>query len=200
MRPAVAHINLLQRSGPARTVTWSLAALLAVTMVAMFYYGSRLQEDSRRATQRRDEVAQQLKLVQARMAVERGEQEKNASTLALRKEIEALQPQAQAAQALIDATRGANAGQADEFGRALAAITGVTEPGLWLTALTVSEAGKRLELFGEARNGASVLRFSRRANESLQPLALRLGSLEMKPAAGGASSAPTAGAVSFHLF
>ena len=51
-----------------------------------------------------------------------------------------------------------------------------------------------------ARNGTSVLRFSRRANESLQPLALRLGSLEMKPAAGGTASAPTAGAVTFHLF
>ena len=28
------------------------------------------------------------------------------------------------------------------------------EPGLWLTALTVSAGGKRMELHGEARNGA----------------------------------------------
>ena len=203
MKPADPHINLLQRSGPARTVSWSLAALLAVTTIAMVYYGSRLQEEARQATRRRDEVAQQLKLVQASLAVATGEQDKNASTLALRKEIDALQPQAQAAQALIDATRGARAGEADEFGRALAAITGIAEPGLWLTALTVSEAGKRLELNGEARNGALVLRFARRANEALQPLALRMGSLEMKPGAGGtapAAPAATAGTVSFHLF
>ena len=79
-------------------------------------------------------------------------------------------------------------------------MTGLNEPGLWLTALTVSAGGKRMELHGEARNGASVLRFARRANESLQPLTLHLDSLELQPAAGGSASAAGSGAVSFRLY
>lgn len=206
MQPAVEHINLLQRSGPERTVAWGLAAVLVVTLTGMAYYGSQLQAAASQATARRDDVAGQLKQVQAQMKADQGEQAKNAGTLALRKEIDALKPQAQAAQALLDAVRAADGGQADEFARALGAITGLAEPGLWLTSLTVSEAGKRLDLNGEARNGAAVLRFARRANEALQPLALRLGSLEMKPAGSGTGAAtavpgaPATGAVAFHLF
>src|SRR5205085_10542808 len=117
------------------------------------------------AVHRRDDVAQQLKQVQARLAAVNGEQVKNANAMALRKEIDALQPQAQQAQSLIDAIRAAEGGRTDEFAKALTAMTGSNEPGLWLTTLTVSSGGKRLELHGEARNGATVLRFARRVNE-----------------------------------
>jgi len=199
MKTAVTHINLLQRTAPAHTVAWALAALLALTVIGMLYYGSQVRSLAQEAMRRRDDVALQLKQLQARIAALNGEQAKNADALALRNEIDALQPQAQAAQALIDALRTAEGGRTDEFTRALTVMTGVNEPGLWLTTLTVSSGGKRLELQGEARNGASVLRFARRANESLQPLTLRLDSLEMQPAAGGAASGAGTGAVSFRL-
>jgi hypothetical protein len=45
-----------------------------------------------------------------------------------------------------------------------------------------------------------VLRFARRANESLRPLTMRLDSLEMQPAAAGAASAAGISAVSFRLY
>jgi len=197
MRTPVTHINLLQRTTPAHTVPWALAGLLAGTVIGMLYYGSQVLSVAREAAQRRDGVAQQVKEVQARIAALTGEQVKNADALALRKEIDALQPQAEVAQTLIDAIR-IQGGRTDEFTRALTAMTGLSEPGLWLTTLTVSAGGKRLELQGEARNGASVLRFARRANESLQPLTLHLDSLEMQPVAGAATGAGT-GAVSFRL-
>ena len=200
MNTAVEHINLLQRSGPERTVAWRLAAVLAATGLGLVYYGSELQAAADHATGRRGVVAAQLKQIKAQMSADQGEQAKSASTLALREEIDALKPQAQTAQALLDAVRAADGGQADEFARALAAITTLAEPGLWLTSLTVSEAGKRLDLSGEARNGASVLRYARRANEALRPLALRLGSLEMKPVSGSTAVPAAAGAVAFHLF
>jgi len=202
MRAPVTHINLLQRTAPMHTTAWALATLLAVTLIGMLYYGSQVRSLAQQATQRRDDAAQQLKQIQARMAALTDEQAKNADAIALRKEIDALQPQVQAAQALID-TLGSEGGRTDEFSRALAAMTGVSEPGLWLTTLTVSAGGKKLELQGEARSGAAVLRFARRANESLQPLTLRMDSLEMQPAAGAAAApglAAAAGAVSFRLY
>jgi hypothetical protein len=199
MSAHVAHINLLQRTAPAHTTAWAMAALLVVTLIGMTYYGSQVRSAASEATQRRDAAAQQLKQMQAQLSALSGAQAKNAGAIALRKEVDAMQPDALAAQALIDALRN-EGGRADEFGRALTALTGVNEPGLWLTTLMVSSGGKKVELQGEARTGASVLRFARRANASLQPLTLRLDSLEMQPAnATGAAALPT-GTVSFRLY
>ena len=199
MKAPVTHINLLQRTAPAHTAAWTLAALLALTVVGTAVYGSKLRSQAREAMNRRDDVAQQLKQVQARLAIQNGEQVKSAATLSLRKEVDALQPQAQLAQTLIDAARNVEGGRTDVFARPLAAMTGLNEPGLWLTALTLSAGGKRLELQGQASNGASVLRYARRANESLQPLTLHLDTLELQPAAVVAVSGAGAG-VSFRLY
>jgi len=200
MKPPVTHINLLQRTAPAHTAAWVLAALLALTIAGTVVHGSQLRSQAQEAMRRRDDVAQQLKQVQARLAIQNGEQVKSATAVALRKEVDALQPQAQLAQALIDAVRHVEGGRTDEFARPLAAMTAVNEPGLWLTALTVSAGGKRLEVQGQASNGASVLRFARRANESLQSLTLHLDSLEVQPAAGAATSGAGTSAVSFRLY
>jgi hypothetical protein len=200
MSAPVTHINLLQRSGPVRAVAWGLAGLMTATVIGVVVYGNQVRAQAQEAVRLRDDVAQQLKQVKARMAIQTGEQASSATALALSKEADALRPQAQVAQALIEAVRNAEGGRTDEFARPLTAMTGLSEPGLWLTALTVSAAGKRLELQGEARNGAAVLRFAHRANESLQPLTLRLDSLEMQPAAAGAASGAANGAVSFRLY
>ena len=197
MTTPVAHINLLQRTAPAHTTAWGLAGLLAITVIGMLYYGNQVRSLAQEAMHRRDAVAQQLKQSQARMSALSGEQARNADALSMQRDIDALQAQAQTAQALIDAV-GTEAGNTDEFARALEAMTGVNEPGLWLTSLSVGAGGRKLELKGEARSGALVLRFARRANESLRPLTMRLNSLEMQPAA--AASAPGISAVSFRLY
>ena len=197
MTTPVAHINLLQRTAPAHTTAWGLVGLLAITVIGMLYYGNQVRSLAQEAVHRRDAVAQQLKQSQARMSALSGEQARNADALSMQRDIDALQAQAQTAQALIDAV-GTEAGNTDEFARALEAMTGVNEPGLWLTSLSVGAGGRKLELKGEARSGALVLRFARRANESLRPLTMRLNSLEMQPAA--AASAPGISAVSFRLY
>ena len=200
MRPPVTHINLLQRTAAVHTVSWALAIMLALTVIGMLVYGNKTRSQVREAVHQRDDVVQQLQQVQSLMAIQSGEQAKSAAAQALRKEADVLQPQARVAQALIDAVRSAEGGRTDEFARPLVAMTGLNEPGLWLTALSVGAGGKSLELKGEASNGASVLRFARRANDSLRPLTMRLDSLELQPTASAtAASGAVTGAVSFHL-
>jgi hypothetical protein len=134
------------------------------------------------------------------MAALSGKQAQSAEALALRKEIDALQPRAQTASALAHAV-GTDAGaRADEFVLALGALAAVNTQGLWLTAVSVGDGGKHVEVKGEARNGNAVLVFARRANESLKPLSLRLNSLEMRPLSGGAGPNAGAATVSFHLY
>jgi len=197
MKAPVAHINLLQHAAESHTTAWILMAFVVATIVGMVYHGSNLRSKAEADTLRADELTQQVKELQARLASRQGDQVRSAAALSLRKEIEALEPQAQATQGLIDAVRNAEGGRTDEFSRPLGAMIGLNEPGLWLTSLTVSAGGKRVELQGQAGNGASVLRFARRANASLQPLALRLDSLELQPAE---ADSPGRSPLSFRLY
>ena len=200
MKAPVTHINLLQRAAPAHPVGWAMVALLVLTTIGLVYHGIQVRAQAREATRLRDNVAQQLKSAQQRMAIQTGEQVKSAQAIALRKEIDALQPQSQVAQALIDAMQSGGSGQPEQFANTMTAMTGLSQPGLWLTVMTISAGGKRLELQGTASNGMAVLRYASRANETLRPLTLHLDGLEMQPAApGAAASAPDAGTVSFRL-
>jgi hypothetical protein len=192
----VTHINLLQRTGPTHAVGWALAGILAATAAGLVYHGAGVMAQASQALQRRDEAARQLKEVQARLAALNSEQVKSAHALALRAEVEQLKPQAQGAQALLDALQAAQGGKTEDFGRAMASLAGLGEPGLWLTALTVSEGGRRVEVQGQARNGASVLSFARRVNDALRPLALRLDSHDMQP---GAPTGPGGDGGAFRL-
>jgi len=200
MKAPVSHINLLQRQAPAHATAWGLAALVSLAVAGMLYYGGQVRSVAREAEQRRDQVAAQLKQLQDRLAGIDGQQAHNAQSLALRAQIDALQPKAQAAQALLETVRQAEGARTEAFSQALSAMTGVSEPGLWLTSIVVSQGGRKIELQGNAHSGASVLRYAHRTNESLQRLALRLDSLEMQPAAPvAAASAADSGTVSFHL-
>jgi hypothetical protein len=201
MKAPVTHINLLQRSAPAHAVLWTLVAVLALTLIGALYYGSQVRARAQEAQRQRDDVAAQVKDVQARMAAQTGQQARSAQSVELRKELDALQPQAQVAKALMDAVRGSEGGRTGEFVRALPRIANLNEPGLWLTGLAVGANGRPFELRGSANSGASVLRYARRVNDSLQPLAVRLDSLELQPVtATGAASGADAGWVTFRLY
>lgn len=200
MRPQVAHINLLQKTAPSYTVGPAFAVVLAVSLGALGWYGQHTWSAMREATVRRDAMAQEAKDLQARIAALSGEQQKNAAALALRQEIDELRPQAQAAQAFSEAVKAAGGGRSQDFGRALAVLTGTTEPGLWFTGLNVLAGGRKLEVRGEARDGAVVLRFARKVNNALKPLQLQLDQLDVQPLNRGTGSGTEgSGPVAFTL-
>jgi hypothetical protein len=204
MRAPVAHINLLERSGPAHWVAWATAGSFALSVLGAVIYGVHVRGAAEAAVRQRDDVAAQITQVQARMAALNGEKTKSAGAQSLRGELDALQPQMQAARALSSAVGGALGGKSEEFSRTLHLVGTVSEPGLWLTTMNVSAGGKRLEVQGEARSAAAVLKYAQRANEALKPLLLRLDNLELQPAnAANAAYASAGGAppgtVSFRL-
>jgi len=194
----IVHINLLQRSGPRYTVGWALLAVLALTLSGLGWYGHQVWTLYAGAAARRDAVAAQVKQAQSRLTDLNSQKARSADALALRAQVDALEPQAQAARALLAALKSGDGGDGPALGRCLAAIGEMNDRGAWLTGVTLSAGGTRVELQGEAQSGAAVLRFARRANDAVRPLSLRLDHLEMQPAAGGTNSA-VGGAVSFRL-
>jgi hypothetical protein len=137
--------------------------------------------------------------LQGRLADVTNQKARSADALALRAQVDALEPQAQAARAMLAALGSDDAGNGASLARSLAAVRQMNDRGAWLTGMTLSAGGKRLELQGEAQSGAAVLRFARVANDAVRPLSLRLDHLEMEPVAGAAGSASARGAVTFRL-
>ena len=198
MTTAVIHINLLQRSGPRYTVGWMLLAVMTLTVAGLGWYGHDVWTRYATAAARRDAVAAELRQVQARLADLNNQKARSADALALRAQVEALEPQAQAARALLSALKSGESGDGPALGRWLAAIRDMNDRGVWLTSVTLSAGGKQMELQGEGQSGAAVLRFARRANDAVRPLSLRLDHLEMQPGDPNTASA-VRGAVSFRL-
>jgi hypothetical protein len=199
MTTDVVHINLLQRNRPRYTVGWVLVAVLTLTVGGLSWYGHGIWTRYAAAAGQRDAVAAELKQVQARLADLNSQKARSADALALRAQVEALEPQAQAARALLSALNRGESGDGPALGRWLVAIRDMNDRGVWLTSVTLSAGGKQVELQGEGQSGAAVLRFARRANDVVRPLSLRLDNLEMQPVDGGGTNPAVRGAVSFRL-
>jgi len=201
----ITHINLLQRKRAERTVSAALGLLLGVTLIGLVWYGKGVLGEAFEATRQRDDMAQQIKQTQDEITAISTEQARNAGAIALRAEVESLQPPAEAARRLVDAMAGARSVTGEDMARTMSALGTAREAGLWLTAVNLTAGGQNLEIIGEARSGAAVMRYAQKINEVLKPFSRRLDSLELKPSsnapAGGAPVAtPPSGSVTFRLF
>ena len=199
MATDIVHINLLQRNRPRYTVGWALLAVMTLTVAGLSWYGYDVWTRYSAAVARRDAVAAELRQVHAKLADLSSQKARSADALALRAQVEALEPQAQAARALLSALNRGESGDGPALGRCLAAIREMNDRGVWLTSVTLSAGGKQVELQGEGQSGAAVLRFARRANDAVRPLSLRLDHLEMQPAQSSGANSAVRGAVSFRL-
>ncbi len=197
MTAPVTHINLLARTSPVRVVALALAGVLAATLAGAGWYGTTLWSRARAAEAQRDALVSQITQIQGRLAAIGRAQASSARSIALRSEIEALQVDAKAAQELLSVVRADEGGRAEDFSNALGAVSRVKEPGLWLTGLQLTSGGRRVELQGQARDGPSVLRYARNTNQSLQPLAVHLDSLEVQ---GGAGKDAAGGSLTFRAY
>ena len=82
----------------------------------------------------------------------------------------------------------------------LGALSRTSEPGVWMTTVRVGDAGRSLDLSGESRDGAAVLRYAEQLNRGLAPLGTRLNQLELNPSSRAPRPGEAPGALAFHLF
>jgi hypothetical protein len=96
-------------------------------------------------------------------------------------EIDALKPLAGQSLEVLNLLRQ-NAGKSNEgYAVYLALLARVTEDGLWLTSVKISNSGRSVSLAGNSMRKEAVLRYVQRLNEQFAPHGVRFGALELTP-------------------
>lgn len=197
------QINLLkQRHEPIGSALLALGALVLMLVGLLGYGGgllaeaSRLQKTANVSTQGLAQVKQGLQDLRQRLAAENDRP-------ALKAEIEELKPKAEAFKQLVDQVRSGGLGSAEGYANHLNALARVSEAGLWLTQVKVSNSGKVVHISGRALRNEAVMRYAKRLNESFAGFGVQFNSLEMTPenvAKAGDVGKPVLTTVAFKLF
>jgi len=112
-------------------------------------------------------------------------------------ELAALKTRATEAQEIMSQLQTGKLGTLDGYGGYMLTLARVGEPGVWLTSLKISDAGKSLEVEGRSLQADGVLRYAGELNRQVAPFGATLTSVEMTPGVSAADRAVTA--VSFKL-
>ncbi len=179
-------LNLLpppkSRHSPAAVALFILGAVAFALFVTWGVKRTQL------AGARADEAAgvAQLKEVTAQF-----EQRFRARAALINAEIDALKPRAAEAQQVI--VLAAGIGNPEGYSPYFSSLAAVREEGLWLSAVTVGQGGKSLQLDGQSLDKDTVLRYTQRLNTTLVDSGIKLTALEMTSQPFG--SAGTTGTV-----
>lgn len=182
------HINLLFKkedlSAPVGKIL--LAPLAAVLLVLLALWSMGQTEESQA---RRNEQAEQQQLQQARARLDASLKTSGGN---LDQEIAALKPRAQAAQLVLGRldTLGRQQGYSDY----LNALAGVSEKGVWLNKVEISQGGKSVSLSGRAMDKSAVLSYVRKLNARFASLGVSFSTLDVTPeVAQSTAGAPGSG-------
>ncbi|NJD36055.1 MAG: hypothetical protein FIA96_14695 [Betaproteobacteria bacterium] len=92
-------------------------------------------------------------------------------------EIEALKPRAAEAEQVI--LLAAGVGKPEGYSPYFSSLAAVREDGLWLSDVTVGQAGKSLQVTGQSLDKEAVLRYSQKLNTAFASSGIKLTELEM---------------------
>jgi Tfp pilus assembly protein PilN len=152
----------------------ALAALLILGIVILVLFAIWGVKRSILASARAEEAASavQLKVVTAQL-----EERFRARSAQLNAEIEALRPRAAAAEQVLALAAGV--GKPEGYSPYFSALATVREEGVWLTGVTVNQAGKSLRLSGQSLDKDALLRYTRRVDAAFANEGIHLSALEM---------------------
>jgi cell division protein FtsB len=197
------HINLLrkQRVVPA-SLLWG--ALVVVFMVSAYTgYGlwllrGNLQTQAIVRQQEAELVALRIQVAQT------GQRSQNAEQL--QQDIARLKPLASAYAGLLEQIRSGRLGLEGGYLDQLTILARTVEPNVWITQVTLGDAGRRFSLQGKALSEQSVLSYVDRLNQAYEAQGLALVTLDMTvdttaPTAATAAQllAPATKTISFRL-
>lgn len=197
------QINLLDRARAPVGSALAALAVVAVVLLGLLAYEIRLGVEAAGLRKAADAGQRELDQVKAAMQAQRQRADANNDASAIKAEIAALKPKAEAVKQLVDPIRNGSLGNPEGYARYLGTLASVPEEGLWLTSVSITNAGKVMTLNGRALRNESVLKYAKRLNTAFAPQGVQFNSVEMTPEnlmQTGATGKPVLTTVAFRLF
>jgi hypothetical protein len=199
------HINLLQlRRRPVGTALAALAAM-GVLLLCLLAYGLVLNSQAKALRAQLNASAQGLQETKMALVAMRarasGSSEPGPS--AVQAEIDTLKSQLLQRKKWGELVGNHGLGNPAGYLAHFQTLSAVSEEGLWLTSIFVSDSGKLVNLTGRALRNDSVLRYAEKLNQAFGPQGVQFNAVEMTPEAfkaSGQEGAPALRSVNFRLF
>lgn len=169
-------------------------ALMILGGVALALFVTWGAKHSTLATVRAEEAASTAELTTVTAQLE---QRFNARAVQLNAEIDTLKPRAEEAQMVIRLADGV--GKPEGFSPYFSLLTQVREDGVWLSEMSLGQAGKSLQLNGQSLNKDALLRYRERINAAFTTSGIQLTALEIASQPVGAAGASDMTTIRFTL-
>ena len=175
------QINLLAREHKPVGAALAALAVVVVVLLGLLAYDAVLRIEAARLQQEAASGQQRLAQVKATLQAMRQRPDANNDATALKAEIDALKPKAEAVRQLVELMSNGSLGSPQGYAQYLSTLASVPEAGLWITSFSVGNTGKLVSLSGRALHNESVLRYAKRLNEAFAPQGVQFNSVEMTP-------------------
>jgi hypothetical protein len=172
-------------------------AIAAVTTVLLLAFHQWVRGENEKLQLRAKQSAGQLATEKAAVKSMKDALATRTDPTRLAAELAALKTRAVEAQEIMSQLQTGKLGTLDGYGGYMLTLARIGEPGVWLTSLKISDAGKTLEVEGRSLQAEGVLRYAGELNRQVAPFGAALTSVEMTPGVSAADRALTA--VSFKL-
>jgi len=162
----------------------ALALLLAASITYAFVERNKTAKVIESVKQSEAQVAKEktsLKALEQKLA-ERPKPDALAAEVSYLKEVAANKRR------VLEALRSGSGGSESGYHAHLVALARISENGVWLDRVQISNAGKSIVVAGSSLNPEAVLRYAQRLNEQFAPLGARITTVEIA-AAGPAGPA-----------
>lgn len=202
------QINLLvqEQRGPAISALRSLIGLGAILLLYLAYtaYGwiGSFQLGDTAELSNAQLVAEKAKLKDLEQKL--GARPKQEELLA---QIEALRAPVEESRLVIDLVQTGAGSSAAGYSGHMTALARISEDGVWLSAISITNAGKAVRLEGRSLRADAVMRYAQRLNEQFAAYGAQFSGLELTPGSEqpqasreGGGPAPALSSVAFKLF
>lgn len=175
------QINLLDQKSTSVGSALAALAALALLLLGLIAYGAVLRAQTVRLQQDADSGQRQVLQAKSELQAIRQRADANNDAMVLRAEIDALKLKSDAIKQWGEQINNGSLGSPDGYAQHLSALASVSVEGLWITSVSIGNAGKLLSLSGRALHNESVLRYANRLNAAFASMGVQFNSVEMTP-------------------
>lgn len=176
------QINLLPRAprAPVLSARRALVGVLlwTVTLGAQIAWQASQADDARITADRSEQELKQQKQLLLALQTRLGE---SANPNNIAAQIAALEPQTRVSRELLARLKAGDLGSLDGYGEELTELAALPKLGVWLTLVTISNAGRTLRIEGRALKKEYVLPYAASLNEVVHKYGAQLNQIEVAP-------------------